>query len=424
VAIGLKDVNDPEKKLVVYTCPSGNFTFHVGQCQMVGLEYAGKLSARNLPPRDAWMGTRYQLYPKLIYGAVAITHLPKKLVETFQSIWYKLLSLLNVNLHITKEFCMLATMFQGLTLPNPNIDVLSRKVHLIQHEWGTNGVLGKLLHHAYQIFQVKVGLHGNIFDYSFDNYGDLATHGFFQNMWQLPRMFGVKFRIHDTFDIPLLCKDNHTIMDLVADTGIFSKSELVRLNRFQHHKKVYSIEDLTQCNGLKVDPVMFLREEGESMQDFSNQRPTAADHRLWLRAIGSLTVGGHKLRHPLGEYISDPHLPDIWVTSESQSEIYQHLNTGGYEVFQREVAGRQTRYGTRYHLKETQEGECERLVQVSVRDWDGQSLQFHSAATTLAGSDHLREPTSLKEVLQSWEITPCSHLYKPTERMRNGYSVA
>ncbi len=32
VAIRLKDVNDPEKKLGVYTCPSGNFTFHVGQC--------------------------------------------------------------------------------------------------------------------------------------------------------------------------------------------------------------------------------------------------------------------------------------------------------------------------------------------------------------------------------------------------------
>jgi hypothetical protein len=71
------------------------------------------------------MGTRYQLYPKLIHGAVAITHSPKKLEETFQSIWFKLLPLLKVNWHITKEFCMLPTMFQGLALPNPNIDVLS-----------------------------------------------------------------------------------------------------------------------------------------------------------------------------------------------------------------------------------------------------------------------------------------------------------
>jgi hypothetical protein len=224
VAIRLKDVNDPEKKLGVYTCPRGDFAFHVAQCCTVGLECAAKLSACNLPPRDAWMGTRYQLYPKLIYGAVAITHSPKKLEETFQSIWYKLLPLLKVNRHITKEFCMLPIMFQGLALSNPNIDVLSRKVHLIQNEWGTNRVMGKLLHHSYQIFQVKVGLHGNIFNYSFDSCSDLATHGFFQNMWQLLRMFGVNFRIQDTFDIPLLQKDDRTIMDSVADTGIFSKS--------------------------------------------------------------------------------------------------------------------------------------------------------------------------------------------------------
>ena len=90
---------------------------------------------------------------------------------------------------------------------------------------------------------------------------------------------------------------------------------------------------------------MFLREEGEIMRDFPNQRPNAADHRLWLSAVGSLTVGGHKLRHPLGKYISNPYLPDVWFTSESRSEIYRHLNTDGYEVFQHEVAGRQTRYG-------------------------------------------------------------------------------
>jgi len=129
---------------------------------MMGLEYAAKLSARSFLPRDTWMGTRYQLYPKLMYEVVVITHLPKILVETFQSIWYKLLPSLKVNWHIAKEFFMLPTMFQGLALPNPNIDVLIRKVHLVQNEWGTNGVMGKLLHHACQIFKVEVGLHGNI----------------------------------------------------------------------------------------------------------------------------------------------------------------------------------------------------------------------------------------------------------------------
>jgi hypothetical protein len=61
---------------------------------------------------------------------------------------------------------MLPTMFQGLALPNPIIDILSWKLHLVQNEWGTNGVMGKLLSQAYRVFQMEVGLHGNIFDYS------------------------------------------------------------------------------------------------------------------------------------------------------------------------------------------------------------------------------------------------------------------
>jgi hypothetical protein len=89
VAKKLKDISDPEKNLGIITCPNGDFGHHVDHCLTVRFEYAPKLATRNLPPQDAWMGTRYQLYPKLIYGAVTITHSPKKLEETFQSIWFK-----------------------------------------------------------------------------------------------------------------------------------------------------------------------------------------------------------------------------------------------------------------------------------------------------------------------------------------------
>ncbi len=210
----------------------------MSQCRKVGFEYAAKLPAHNLPPRDAWMGMQYQLYPKLIHGTVAITHPQKKLEDTIQAIWYKLLLSLKVNRHITKEFQMLPTMFQGFTLPNPNIDVLSWKLHLVQNEWGTDSVMGNLLSQDYQVFQVEVGLHGNMFDYSFEDYGDLATHGFFRNMWQLLQLFGVWFQLCNTFDIPLLRQDHRAVMEAIVDTGIFLQGEHVRINRVCHHKKI------------------------------------------------------------------------------------------------------------------------------------------------------------------------------------------
>jgi len=74
------------------------------------------------------MGARYQLFPKLIYGAASLTHSPQKLEDAFKSIWYKLLPSHCVNRNITKEYRMLPLRFQGLALPNPNIDTLSKKI--------------------------------------------------------------------------------------------------------------------------------------------------------------------------------------------------------------------------------------------------------------------------------------------------------
>ncbi len=137
------------------------------------------------------MRTRYQLYPKLIYGVVAITHDPDKLEESFQLVWYHLLPSLRVNRHITKEFRTLPLQFQGLALPNPNIDVLSSKVHLICEHWDKGSIIGNILAAAYLVFQTEVGIGGNVLARAFKSLGCLASHDFFKNLWQLLSRSGV-----------------------------------------------------------------------------------------------------------------------------------------------------------------------------------------------------------------------------------------
>jgi hypothetical protein len=46
---------------------------------------------------------------------------------------------------------MLPLRFQGLTLPNPNIDALSKKIHLLQSHWDIGSTAGWMLHQAYQV---------------------------------------------------------------------------------------------------------------------------------------------------------------------------------------------------------------------------------------------------------------------------------
>jgi hypothetical protein len=74
---------------------------------------------------------------------------------------------------------MLPLRFQGLALPNPNIDALSKKFYLLQLHWDTGSTSGWMLHQAYQVFQVKVGLGGNIFPNPLSLLADLPPMGSF-----------------------------------------------------------------------------------------------------------------------------------------------------------------------------------------------------------------------------------------------------
>jgi hypothetical protein len=280
-----------------------------------GSEYAERLGSLRLLARDAWMITRYQLFPKLIHGAAAVTCSPQKLEDVFQSIWYKVLPSLHVNRNIKKEYRMLLLRCQGLALLNPNIDALSKKIHLLQSHWDTGSTLGWMLHQAYQVFQVKVGLGRNIFSRSFISFGRLATHGFFLNLWKLLHRYGVVFCLHLNFDIPLLQEQDHTLIDAVHNTGILDRREQETLNRYRHFKGVHSIEDMVCSNGHTIDPTMITQEAGQSSRDFPLQVPTGLDHKLWLKMIHSLIYAGHRLLCPLGRYIGFPHRPDVWFLS-------------------------------------------------------------------------------------------------------------
>jgi hypothetical protein len=185
--ISLNVVDKPEKKLGVYVCPTGYFTYYVTRIKQMGLEYMRCLETCISAPHDAWMGTWYQLYPKMIYGTASFTYYPDKLKEAFQSVWYRLFPTLQVNHHIMKEFHTLPLQFQGLALPNPNIDMLSSKIHLLHEHWSRPGsIVGQMLEAAYLIFQTEVGIGGSILQWSYDELGCLATQGFFENLWQLP----------------------------------------------------------------------------------------------------------------------------------------------------------------------------------------------------------------------------------------------
>ena len=128
---------------------------------------------------------------------------------------------------------------------------------MIREHWGRPGnVVGNMLALAYLVFQNEVGIGGEVLLRSFKKYGNLATHGFFWNLWQLLSRYVVSLRLPQDSLISMLHVNDRPLMEVLADTGIFSSAELVAINRFCHHKRVHLIGGMVCCNGLTIKPLM------------------------------------------------------------------------------------------------------------------------------------------------------------------------
>jgi hypothetical protein len=259
-----------------------------------------------------------------------------------------------------------------------------------------------MLHQAYQVFQVEVGLGGNIFTKSYVSFQGLATHGFFRNLWELLERYGILFHLHADFDIPLLRERDRTLMDAVCETSIFTKQEIISINCTRHYKGVHSIGDMTYSNGLSMDLTMYTRRSGTSDRDFPLQHPTGSDHNTWLKAIGSLTHDGKKLCSPLGKYTGRPHRPDDWFVSSNLLHLYHKVATGGHEVYNRGHTARATRFGAVYHYQHMDDTTCPEQRPASVSNWAGPTIQFHSSALSWVPGN-VNIPNTLLSTLASWD---------------------
>ncbi len=87
-------------------------------------------------------------------------------------------------------------------MPNPNIDVLSQKLHFLQNKWGQPSTMGNMLCQLLEAFQIKAGLGSNIFmeDYTADSI--LVSNGWGKHLWLLFHYYMVDFQFDTEYQIP------------------------------------------------------------------------------------------------------------------------------------------------------------------------------------------------------------------------------
>ena len=364
--IPLKDVHHAEKTLGIWTCPAGDFGVHLNEIRKAGKQWTTRLRGRPLPARDAWLGFRYALYRKLNYGFSAVVADPDDLEHTFSVIYRDALSCLGVNKNIMLYYRLAPKRFMGLEMPHPTIDMLSQKLQLLRSEWDQLTPTGNMLRQSLEVFQMELGMSGNVFDLDYDLWSPLCSDGWWKNFWHLCSMFKVNFKLDGRFCIPLLREGDEPFMDWVVRSGPFTAAEIIKINRVRKFKGVHSVADFLLCDGRTVNRWVLTRDPSQSTRVFSEERPTPKDFRLFSDAIHARSSPQLTLDAPLGGFISRPHWPDRWFLNEDSSILCEVLSNREYIQRTLRDDGPSTRHGSRYGGVFRRRGQCDQSIRASV----------------------------------------------------------
>jgi hypothetical protein len=122
-------------------------------------------------------------------------------------------------------------MYQGLALPNIPLVALSEKVSFLLSNWGAFGQAhNDALAMASDNFLVKVGLYGSPLDWSYDNYGNLATEAtWLQYLWILVQRFNAVLMFCSKDTVQGVQENNRSLMLGFFQVGYCGK-DFISLN--------------------------------------------------------------------------------------------------------------------------------------------------------------------------------------------------
>ncbi len=197
-------------------------------------------------------------------------------------------------------------MYQGVGLPIFALISLASKLQYIQLNWGFNKASSRSSTMGYESFLMEIGLYGNTFSYDYTMISDLVTDGtWFKNVWELLNEFQVTAVFGREHQLAPIRSGDCSLMNLFLQH--YRSRDLESLNVFCQHKKAIHVLCINLSDRCTVNPNSLTQDAGRSERHkFPHQRPSCADHQLWVDAIKRISSLFLKFNDPLGEYIAPP----------------------------------------------------------------------------------------------------------------------
>ena len=264
------------------------------------------------------MSYTHQLWAGLRYGLGACSASMTALSKGLGSADYYLLSNLGVVRSITREWRCLPASFGGMELFDLTTETTAATLNSFLQHYGSNTNIGITLLAALEYLQLEIGVDDCPFHYDFDTWGHLATDSWVKALWEKVDKLGITLLLEYT-SIPKPRENDNTIMSAMVTMGYRGK-ELKSINRVRIAQEALFVSDITTANGKYIEAHLqswwvesLEGDMGEhrSKLQFSREDPTAADWKIWKKALQRLTSGPNLLlNNPLGKWRAPS--PRIW----------------------------------------------------------------------------------------------------------------
>jgi hypothetical protein len=134
-------------------------------------------------------------------------------------VYFQALPFLCFNRCITTEFRTLLIEYQGIGMKKWSIEKLAKDITTLIRHWQTDSTLGQVLQLVYESFQMEVGVDGHILTRSYQRFGDLASHSWFNVLWQYSSLYKVKIKFNPKYLLSPTRHGNKPLIELFMDHG-------------------------------------------------------------------------------------------------------------------------------------------------------------------------------------------------------------
>ena len=107
---------------------------------------------------------------------------------------------------------------------------------------------------------MEIGLYGNPFQYSYEDFGCLVTGGtWYKCIWEMLTLYSVSLDISDTFCIKPARINDKPVIKAMFDVG-FRDGQLQSIKVVCHFYGLLHLSNLTCCDGKTIDHSVFTQQ--------------------------------------------------------------------------------------------------------------------------------------------------------------------